>query len=164
MSLNFRFLQWFSPNVRKKPNRLLTLETLFSCVICPSCLHCYFYKCHIYNYRIEEECISGMWDTVMDYSSFKSLLKDFWKNIKIRPHSSLIKRAVMETQTTCLFIPIVFALCSFFFMWMAADVTGPSMDTYECLLWQENCCTIFFLLTMSLVFKCGPMGRPATSE
>lgn len=47
---------------------------------------------------------------------------------------------------------LIFALCSrlcsvfclcFFFIWMAADVTGPLMDRYECLLWQENCCTIF---------------------
>lgn len=43
--------------------------------------------------------------------------------------------------------PFIFALYSrwffFFFIWMAADVTGPLTDRYECLLWQENCCTIF---------------------
>lgn len=48
--------------------------------------------------------------------------------------------------------PLIFALCSrlcsvfclcFFIIWMAADVTGPLMDRYECLLWQEDCCTIF---------------------
>lgn len=30
-----------------------------------------------------------------------------------------------------------------FFFWVAADVTGSLKDRYECLLWQENCCTIF---------------------
>lgn len=43
--------------------------------------------------------------------------------------------------------PLLSLLCVandvFFIIWMAADVTGPLTDRYECLLWQENCCTIF---------------------
>lgn len=49
-------------------------------------------------------------------------------------------------------------------IWMAADVTGPLTDRYECLLWQENCCTIFLYWWWASSFKSGPIGGPAVSE
>lgn len=45
-------------------------------------------------------------------------------------------------------------------IWMAADMIGPLMDSYECLLWQENCCTIFLYWW----WASSSLGWPGVSE